>query len=144
VTLRAFVFEPDEIVREFLLLALNRRGYELFAFERAGVCAMGCEGRCFSPSGRPCADIIIADVNRFGFPSFEILEHIAHGDCKVPNIALMSGTWLDVHRGYARKLDCEIFDKPLHVSTLGSWLAECERHIDPNRKLYNGFLADSR
>jgi len=141
--LRAFVFEPDEIVREFVLMVLNRRGYEPFAFERAGVCAMGCEGRCLSPSERPCADIIIADVNRFGFPSFEILEHIAHGNCKVPNIALMSGTWLDVHRGHARKLDCKIFDKPLHASALDSWLDECERRTDPNRELFNGFLADS-
>jgi DNA-binding response OmpR family regulator len=141
--LRALVFEPDEMVRELLLMVLDRRGYEVFGFERAGVCTMGSEAGCPSPCGRPCADIIIADANRFGFPSFEILEHIAHGNCKVPNIALMSGTWLDVHRVYARKLDCEIFEKPLCAKALQAWLDESERRIDPDRKLYDGFLADT-
>jgi len=42
---RAFVFEPDEIVRGFLLMALNKRGYEYFAFERAGVCSMDLEAK---------------------------------------------------------------------------------------------------
>jgi DNA-binding response OmpR family regulator len=141
--LRAFIFEPDEIVREFLQLVLDRRGYEVFAFERAGVCAMAHEARCPSPPGRPCADIIIADVNRYGFPSFQILQHIAHGNCKVPNIAVMSGNWLDMHRGYARTFDCQIFDKPFYASALRSWLDECEQRIDPDRNLYDGFWADS-
>jgi len=41
--IRAFVFDPNEIVREFLLLVLNKRGYECFAFERVGICAMDLE-----------------------------------------------------------------------------------------------------
>ena len=41
--LRALVFEPNEMAREFLLQVLNRRGYECFAFERAGICAMNLD-----------------------------------------------------------------------------------------------------
>jgi len=142
--LRAIVFEPDEIVREFLLLVLNNRGYEYFTFERAGVCAMDLEAGWVSPPGRQCADIIIADVNHHGFPSFETLGHVDQGNCKVPNIALMSGSWLDVHRSWVENLDCIIFDKPFEASRLNLWLDECEKRIHPNRKLYNGFWVDSR
>lgn len=39
--LRATVFEPNELVRGFLMLVLNNRGYECFAFERTGTCFRG-------------------------------------------------------------------------------------------------------
>jgi len=56
----------------------------------------------------------------------------------------MSGSWLDVHKSWVEDLDCKIFDKPFGASTLNLWLDECEKRIHPNRKLYNGFWADSR
>ena len=43
--LRAFVFEPDENVREFLMLILKKRGYECFTFKRAGICVMDLGAR---------------------------------------------------------------------------------------------------
>lgn len=142
--LRAFVFEPDDFVREYLLLVLNQRGYECFAFERAGICAMEHEAGCSAPPTRMCADIIIADVNRSGFPSFEILKHVAQGNCHVPNIALMSGSWLEEHRSYVEKLDCKVLSKPFRPTTLNSWLDKCEKRVDRKRELFNEFWADYR
>ena len=142
--LRAFVFEPNDIVREYLLRVLNQRGYECFAFERAGICAMEHEAGCSAPPTRMCADIIIADVNRSGFPSFEILKHAVQRNCNVPNIALMSGTWLEEHRSYVAKRDYKVLNKPFSTTTLHAWLDECEKRIDRKRELFNEFWADYR
>jgi len=42
-TLRAFIFEAEEIIRDLLLLVFEKRGYECIAFERAGICVMNLE-----------------------------------------------------------------------------------------------------
>jgi len=67
----------------------------------------------------------------------EFIENqIRHG-CKAieKNKALMSGKWTDTELIQAKRLGCKTFEKPFKTSELLSWLDECEKRIDPNRKL---------
>jgi CheY-like chemotaxis protein len=92
------------------------------------------------PSGQSCTDIIVSDINMHTISGLELVDELVRNGCKARNIALMSGDWLDFHRFYARKLGCKTFDKPLKLGEINDWLDECEKRIDPNRKLSGWFL----
>jgi len=65
----------------------------------------------------------------------EFIENQKRNNCKVPNMAIMSGGWEDPELKQAKNLNCQIFRKPLTIDEINKWLDECERSIDPNRKL---------
>jgi hypothetical protein len=47
----------------------------------------------------------------------------------------MSAAWADAQLEQAKRLGCRIFRKPFQIKELNEWLDECEKRIDPNRKL---------
>jgi hypothetical protein len=67
----------------------------------------------------------------------EFIESQTRYGCKAigKNKAVMSATWTDAELETAKKLGCKTFQKPFRSNELLSWLDECERRIDPNRKL---------
>jgi hypothetical protein len=38
---------------------------------------------------------------------------------------------------FAKELGCKVLMKPFKVSEISEWIDECEKRIDPNRKLAN-------
>lgn len=69
----------------------------------------------------------------------EFIENqIKHG-CNVRNFGVMSGSWSDSEVKHAKELGCTIFEKPFGVDELINWLDQCEKDIDPSRKLWDWF-----
>jgi YesN/AraC family two-component response regulator len=92
---------------------------------------------CPCPVSHICADIIMTDLNMPNITGLEFIENqIKHG-CKVRNIALISGDWSEPEMNRAHELGCMSFSKPLRIAELIAWLNQCEKRIDPNRKLWD-------
>jgi len=144
VKIRALIFDDSEIIRDLLTRLLEKRGYEVFGFEDPALCVLHQAGRCLCPSDQLCSDIIISDINMYTVSGLELVDELLRNGCQVKNIALMSGSWLDFHKFYARKLGCKTFTKPFGIGEVEDWLQECEKRIEPNRKLSDWFLSYHR
>ena len=139
--IRALVFDDEKILRELISSVLKRREYEVHDFSEPGLCPLSLDRECPCPAGYTCADIIITDLNMPNITGLEFIENqIKHG-CKVRNIALISGDWSEPETKRAHELGCLTFSKPLRIAELIDWLNQCEKRIDPNRKLWD-WLAD--
>jgi CheY-like chemotaxis protein len=65
----------------------------------------------------------------------EYLESQKQHGCKIPNVAVMSGSWTEAEIEEAQKLDCRVFEKPFVLEELNNWLSQSEKRIDPSREL---------
>jgi two-component SAPR family response regulator len=94
---------------------------------------------CPCPPNHTCADIILSDIDLPHIGGMEFIADQRKKGCKVKNFALMSGGWSIDELDQVATLDYKIFHKPFGFEELNNWFLECEKRIDPNRKLYNLF-----
>jgi CheY-like chemotaxis protein len=132
---RVFVFEDNETLRSMLCLVLESRGYEVMCYSEPGLCPMHLDRKCPCPHQYACADAIITDLNMPHITGLEFLEDRIQNGCKVKCRAVMSGGWTDEGLDRAKRLGCQVFEKPFRFDELMRWLDECEKKIDPDRKL---------
>jgi len=137
--IRAFVFDDDDRVRSVLTAILKERGYEVYEFSEPRLCPLLLDNTCPCPEGHVCADIVISDLNMPTMNGLAFIENQHRHGCKGEHFALLSGAYSDEELQKAKKLGCQIFEKPFRMATLAAWLDQCERHIDPNRKLWDWF-----
>ena len=133
--IRALVFEDNENMRDLLCELLGARGYEVLAFSDPSGCPLNSVGACPCQLDEACADIIISDVQMPHVTGLEFIEGQREKGCKVRNIALMSGGWTEEEVRLAEDHGYEVFHKPFALSRMLDWLDDCERHLDPKRKL---------
>ncbi|MEC4684982.1 MAG: response regulator [Nitrospirota bacterium] len=136
-SLRAFVFDDDEKIRSLLSRILESRGYTVLSFPDPTYCALHSDTECSCPPGQVCGDILITDNNMPNMNGLEFIQNQMQKGCRgiVQNKAVMSGTWTEVDHAYAKSLGCRIFEKPFMVEEIHKWLDECEKRMDPSRKL---------
>ena len=137
--IRAFVFDDDERVRSVLTAILKERGYEVYEFSEPRFCPLLLENSCPCPEGHTCGDIVISDLNMPTMSGLTFIENQRRHGCNVKHFALLSGAYSDEELRKAKKLGCQIFEKPIKMATLAAWLDQCERGIDPNRELWDWF-----
>jgi len=135
--IRALVFDDDEVLRELISSVLQRQGYEVYDFPEPGFCPLFLVRECPCPVSHICADTIMTDLNMPNITGLEFIENQIKRGCKVRNIALISGDWSEPEMYRAHELGCMTFSKPLRIAELIAWLNQCEKRIDPNRKLWD-------
>ena len=133
--IRAIVLEDNDSVRETLSIILKIRGYEVLAFPDPCVFMAHLDHESKSLKEHSCCDILITDVRMPGMTGLEYLESQHHHECKIPNIAVMSGSWTEDEIEVAHRLNCRVFEKPFLLEELNSWLSQSEKKIDPQREL---------
>jgi len=142
--LRAFVFEDNDTLRSMIVSILESRGYEVMSYSEPSLCPMSLDRECPCPLEHACADIIITDINMPNMTGLEFLENRKKNGCKVQNRAVMSGRWTDEELDEARGLGCQVFEKPFRFRDLFEWLDECEKKVDPKRRLSQLPIGDSK
>ena len=135
--LRAFVLDDDKTVRSLTASILEDRGYEVLTYSEPLSCPIYLDRECPCPQEHACADIIITDINMPNVTGVEFIESQTRNGCKaiVQNKAVMSGTWTNAQLEWAKRIGCRVFDKLDVIDQIGQWLDECEKRINPNRKL---------
>ena len=137
---RAFVFDDDEQVRSLVSSLLLQRGYDVHQFSEPGSCPLYLEHQCPCPESHTCGDIIITDIDMPNVTGLELIENqIRHG-CKVRHFGVMSGNWSDSVVKHASELGCKIFKKPFGIKKFRDWLDQCEKTLNPSRKLWDWFM----
>jgi len=135
--LRAFVFEDNDALRDITSFILEGREYEVLSYSEPLLCPAYLDLECPCPAGSACGDIFITDNVMPNMTGLEFIENQMRHGCKAiaKNKAVISGAWTDAELERAKRLGCKTFEKPFKTSELLSWLDECEKRIDPNRKL---------
>ncbi len=109
--MRAFVFEDNELVRSFVTLIFEKRGYEVFAFSEASMCPLFLGKSCPCPPEHRCADFIVADINIPNITGLDFIENQLNFGCKVTNFGVIAGQWTDELINQAKHLHCKIYWK---------------------------------
>lgn len=138
-TIRAFIFEDDDPLRDSLTNLLRDRGYEVLDFSDPGLCPLYNVTRCRCSDKETCGDVAISDMNMPTISGLEFIERQRKLGCKLGNIALMSGAWRDSDLTYAEQLGCKTFHKPFTFDQINEWLDECETRIKSDRVLADWF-----
>ncbi|MEI8138664.1 MAG: response regulator [bacterium] len=130
-TLKAMVIDDDPGVLHYLRYILERRGYEVLAFEDSSKSPLHKRG------GRPCQmhdsecpDLIITDLIMPRVNGVDLLESVVKKGCRCRHLALVSGTAItekDSRR--MAKYGARFFSKPLDLSDFYNWLEMVEKEI---------------
>ncbi|AMV72815.1 hypothetical protein JCM30471_13300 [Desulfuromonas carbonis] len=135
--LRIIIFEDDPLARELLLRSIEQLGHEVLAFPDPLACPLYSRDDCSCSQQYPCGDLLISDNRMPRMTGLEFIRRQAEQGCKgaAVNKALISGAWTDAQRLEAQRLGCRIFDKPLALDELLTWIGEREAGINPERQL---------
>lgn len=133
--LRALVFDDEPIIREHLATLLERRGYEVFSYDRPGQCQFGAASADPCRTDVCCADVIVSDIQMPGENGLDFIERLKQQACQQPPVAIVSGSWTDNEVQRAARLGCRCFCKPIDVNELAEWLSTIEKRVDPERRL---------
>jgi len=135
--IRAFVFDDNESNSSLISTILENRGYEVLSFSEPSICPIYLDRKCPCPKDYACGDLFIANNRMFNMTGLEFIENQTRNGCKgiVKNKAVISTTYTNAEVEKAKKLECQVFEKLSFIDKIDSWLDECEKRIDPNRKL---------
>lgn len=135
--MRVFVFDDNDRMRELIEEILEDRDCEVHAFKDPSLCPVYTGGECGCSDGHVCTDVVITDFHMPVMNGLEFVTALAKKHCRVDprNRAIISGMWRDDDRARAEKLGCRTFRKPFDFNELNSWLDECERRVQTDRRL---------
>ncbi|RJP85572.1 MAG: response regulator [Desulfobacteraceae bacterium] len=143
-TLRALIFDDEPAIRQLLWSLFDGRGYEVFTFPNPSSCPL-CETTvCPCPLHESCADVILSDLHMPVKRGLDFLEEQIEKGCKCKSMALMSGDFSDKDIQKAASLGIKVFKKPFTLAEMIGWLETIEKDLEPNRKLSNWPLSQSK
>lgn len=135
VKIRVIVIEDDYALRTVISNILKDRGYEVFDSSNPSLCPIYLDSKCLCVDEHICASIIITDINMPYMRGLEFIDHQRGNGCKVPNIAVMSGSWTDEELEHAKRIGCHTFNKPFKINEIKKWLDACESKLYTKNKL---------
>lgn len=133
---RAILFDDDPAILMMLTIQFEGLGYEVVTFGDSVSCPIYRESDRCVPE-RPCADLMITDLEMPGMSGLEMLERQSRRGCRlnVRNKAVLSGNLNAATNEAIRNLGCASFQKPCPLSTLAAWARECEQRMDLTQPL---------
>ncbi|WP_207689613.1 response regulator [Desulfonema limicola] len=118
--IRIWLFDDEKSVLEFLRELFEAFGYEVFCFESPGKIL---ESLNFINS-EDQADLIITDIQMPDMDGMEFVEKLNSSGFDKDNIAVISGYWTEEYSAFAQKFGVRMFDKPVDIKELLTWVNE--------------------
>ena len=117
-TLRIFVIDDEECIRDSIAMHLEAQGHEVITAESPFLCPAYNHTDC-RLSGA-CADILFVDYNMPEMNGIELMQLLDEKGCRIPrdNRFLMSGAITAEMRAMAEVLGCGILEKPFRLELL--------------------------
>ena len=136
--LRIIVVDMDEYNRCLVSLIAQQRGHEVLSFSEPLTCPIYSDSECSCPEGHACGDLMIIDSRMLKMTGLEFIKRQKDHGCKGATqnkLVLSTAGKRKEDLQLAKELGCEIIQKPFNIVDILSWIDECEKTIDPNRKL---------
>ncbi len=140
--LRIIVLDMDRSTRELLTTIAQQKGHEIIALSEPIVCPLYSEIDCCCSQERPCGDLMIISNRMAKMSGMKLIKKQLEGGCKgaAQNKLVLSTTIRKSRElSFAEELGCKVLFKPFKVSEISDWIDECEKKIDPHRKLADLF-----
>lgn len=134
---RAIICDDEQIILEIFRTVLEKMGYEVLTAATPMTCSYYREHADSCPQHSLCADILITDHNMPDMTGLELLEMQHQRGCKLTskNKALITGNDDPELRERIELLGCQFLPKPMSISTIITWVKECEKRFDLSEPL---------
>lgn len=136
--LRIFVFDLDNSLRDLLTIVIRKKGHEVLAFPEPSACPLYSDSDCNCTQEYACGDLMIIDSRMLKISTIEFIRKQMDQGCKgaTQNKLVLSTTGSqEKELQLAEKMGFKLMKKPFSLKDISDWIDECEKRIDPNRKL---------
>ena len=134
-SLRIFVIDRNESIRDSFQLHLEEQGHEVLTASEPAVCDVFRGHDC--TRDRPCGHALFISYHFSGMNGLDFIERMQQKGCKgsVRHKILMSGdtTVIDMHR--AHRLGCRVLQKPVNLTQVDAIIKEIEQTVPANETL---------
>lgn len=134
---RVLIFEDNRDFRDVLHSLLGEFGFEVYSFPNPEPFLTIIGRHCRCSRNLVCADFIISDVNMPIVSGLELVSRQMEKGCRIKDITLMSGDWIEADLEYAEKTGCRVLYKPFGLEEIVPWLESRSKRIQPERRLLN-------
>ena len=136
--LRIIVLDMDESIRNLITLIAQKKGHEVIALSEPIVCPLYSDLDCCCSQEHACGDLMIISNRMAKMPGLKLIKKQLEGGCKGASqnkLVLSTSVRKSREFAFAKDLGCKLIMEPFKVSEISAWIDECEKRIDPNRKL---------
>ena len=136
--LRIIVLDMDESIRDLVTIIAQNKGHEVIALPEPIVCPLYSDLDCCCSQDLACGDLMIISNRMAKMSGLKLIKKQLEGGCKgATQNKLVLSTSIRKSRefAFAKELGCKVLMKPFKISEISAWIDECEKRIDPNRKL---------
>ena len=113
--------------------------YKVYNFDDTRNCSLYLEKDCPCPLEHMCGDILITDMSMPTGTGLDFIKNQRKHGCKIKFFLIISGSMSYQDEKETQKEGIKVLHKPFPFEKLYSWVEECKKDIDPNRKLSNWF-----
>ena len=136
--LRVIVLDMDESIRNLITLIAQKKGHEVIALSEPIVCPLYSDLDCCCSQEHACGDLMIISNRMAKMSGLKLIKKQLEGGCKGASqnkLVLSTSPMEDEVFSFANQLGCKLIMEPFKVSEISKWIDECEKKIDPNRRL---------
>lgn len=135
--LRIVVLDMDKSNRDLVSIIARNKGHEVLACSEPVFCPHYSDLECSCLQDYACGDLMIIDNRMSKMSGLDLIKKQIEGGCKgaVQNKLILSTAGTKEELRFAKELGCKIINKPFKLEEISKWIDECEKKIDPNRKL---------
>lgn len=132
---RVFVIDDEESIRETFDWYLSSKGHEVITLPNPSFCALYLGENCDIED--PCADFLIIDYSMPRMNGIEFLELLEKHNClhSARVKLILTGNANMVDKETAKRLGCEVRQKPMTVIEVEEWINAWAETIPEGRKL---------
>lgn len=136
--LRIIVLDMDESIRDLVTIIAQNKGHEVIALPESVVCPLSSDLDCSCSQDLACGDLMIISNRMAKMSGLKLIRKQLEGRCKGATqnkLVLSTSVRKSRETAFAKDLGCKVIMQPFKIKEISAWIDECEKRIDPNRKL---------